>query len=59
MSIFKFDEESLNLINEETKTNIHTIPNAFEICINEYNPNIFFVLSKEICLVITEYLYIF
>jgi len=56
MSIFKFDEESLNLINEETKTNIHTIPNAFEICINEYNPNIFFVLSKEICLIYSRQL---
>jgi len=51
MSIFKFDEEELNLVNEETKSNIQTIPNAIQICINEYNNNLFFVLSKDICLV--------
>jgi len=50
MSIFKFAEEELNLVNEETKSNIQTIPNAIQICINEYNNNLFFVLSKDICL---------
>ncbi|ORX46362.1 hypothetical protein BCR36DRAFT_585180 [Piromyces finnis] len=54
MSIFKFDEIELNLINEETKSNNQTIPKAIQICINEYNNDIFFVLSRDICLMYSK-----
>jgi len=54
MSILKFDEEELNLTNEEAKSNNQTIPKAIQISINEYNSNMFFVLSRDICLVIIK-----
>jgi len=47
----KFIVEELNLTNEEAKSNNQTIPKAIQISINEYNSNMFFVLSRDICLI--------